>query len=133
MFELFQILAHGAQVAPRRRLGGPGSKSQARMVGGKKCQHRRGQRRWKTGKRVGPERRRGAPWNCSPRVNQSAMGRKAGRRQEQAGEESRLRNQRLRVEGSGTRFGSLSGGAALSSDLRSRKYRRSAWLRATRL
>jgi len=133
MFELFQILAHGAQVAPRRRLGGPGSKSQARMVGGKKFQRRRGQRSWRKGNRVGQDKRKGAPWNCSPRVNQSAMVRKAGRRKEKAGEESRLRNQRLRVEGSGTRFGSLSGGAALSSDLRSRKYRRSAWLRATRL
>jgi hypothetical protein len=41
--------------------------------------------------------------------------------------------QRRRVEGSVTRSGSLRGGAALSSDLCSRKYRRRAWLRATRL
>src|SRR5260370_34902279 len=54
---------------------------------------------------------------CSPHANQSAMVCKADRRKKKAGEESRLRNQRRRVEGSGTRSGSLRGGAALSRDL----------------
>src|SRR6266566_4673069 len=77
---------------------------------------------------------KGPHWSCSPRASQSAIARSVGRKKEKAGcEESRLRNQRWRVEGSGTRSGSLRDGAAFSNDLCSRKYRRSAWLRATRL
>jgi hypothetical protein len=135
-FEPFQILAHGAHVAPRRRLGRRGSKSQARMVGRRKfmgSQRRRGQRSCRKGKRVGQDKRKESHWSCSPHTSQSAMVRKAGRRKEKAGEESSLRNQRRRVEGSGMRSGSLRGGAAFSSDLRSRKYSRSAWLRASKL
>jgi hypothetical protein len=59
---------------------------------------------------------------------------KAGRKKENAGrEESRLWNQRRRVEGSGTRSGSLRSGTVLSQEPWSRKYRRNAWLRAIRL
>ncbi|PYU37200.1 MAG: hypothetical protein DMG54_34455 [Acidobacteria bacterium] len=113
-----------------------GSQSQARMVGGRKnisSQRRRGQKIWRKGNRVGQDKDKGAYGRCSPHANQSAMVRKADRRKKKAGEESRLRNQRRTVEGSVTRSGSLRGGAALSMDLCSRKYRRRAWLRATRL
>ena len=136
-FEPFQILAHGAHVAPRHRLRRLGSKSQARMVGRRKfmgSQRRRGQKICRKGKRVGQDKRKESHWSCSPRASQSAMTRRVRRKKEKAGcEESRLRNQRRRVEGSGMRSGSLKGGAAFSSDLCSRKYSRSAWLRASKL
>ena len=124
-FEPCQILAHDAHVAPRRRLRRLGSKSQARMVGRRKfmgSQRRRGQRSCRKGKRVGQDKRKESHWSCSPRASQSAMTRRVRRKKEKAGcEESRLRNQRRRVEGSGMRSGSLRGGAAFSSDLCSRK------------
>src|SRR5437588_6857931 len=58
----------------------------------------------------------------------------ARRRKEKAGcEASKLWHQRRRVEGAGTRSGSLSGGAASSQERPSTKRRRSTSLRATRL
>jgi hypothetical protein len=89
-FEPFQILAHGAHVAPRHRLRRLGSKSQARMVGGRKFisfQRRRGQRSWRKRKRVGQDKCKAPHWSCSPRASQSAMVRKAGRRKKKAGED----------------------------------------------
>jgi len=63
----------------------------------------------------------------SPRISHCPTTSRAGRRKENAGrEQSRLWQQRRRVEGSGTRSGSLRGGAALSQEQCSRKYRRSA-------
>src|SRR6267143_1277932 len=130
LFEPFQILAHGAHVAPRPEYEVLGSQSQARMVGGRKnisSQRRRGQKIWRKGNRVGQGKRKGPHCSCSPRASQSAIARRAGRKKEKAGcEESRIRNQRRRVEGSVVRSGFLRKGAAFSNDLCSRKYRRSA-------
>src|SRR5215831_19347485 len=57
----------------------------------------------------------------------------AAKRENGGREQSKLRNQRRSVEGSATRSGSLTGGAAVSNEQPSRKRRRSAWLRAIRL
>ncbi len=107
-----------------------GRQSQARMVGGRKnisFQRRRGQKIWRKGTRVGQDKHKRPHWICSPRASHSAIARSVGRKKEKAGrEESRLRNQRRRVEGSGVRSGFLRDGAAFSNDRCARKYRRSA-------
>ena len=129
LFEPFQILAHGAYVAPRRRLRGRTCKSKARMVGGRKnisFHKRRGQKIWRKGNRVGQDKHKVPHGSCSPRASQSAIARRVGAQEGKAGcEESRLRNQRRRVEGSGVRSGSWRDGVVFSNDLGSRKYRRS--------
>lgn len=59
---------------------------------------------------------------------------RARRRKERAGwEESNPRDQRRRVEGSGTRSGLFSAGTAFSQEQCSTKRRRKAWLRASKL
>src|SRR5260370_39530004 len=90
-----------------------GSRSQARMVGGRKnisSQRRRGQKIWRKGNRVGQDKDKGAYGRCSPHANQSAMVRKADRRKKKPGDESRLRNQPRRGEGSMTQSGSSRSG-----------------------
>jgi hypothetical protein len=83
---------------------------------------------------VGQERHNEPKACCSPRVSHFATVRSMGRRKEKAGrEESKWWNQRRRVEGSGTRLGSLRDGATLSQERCSMKRRRSASLRVTRL
>jgi hypothetical protein len=138
LFELFQILAHGGPRSrkPKLRTLGPQFPGKAGgSVRKSRCSQRRsGQKTWRNGNRVRQDKRKEPHSTGSLRVSHCPMTSRAGRRKENAGrEESRLRNQRRRVEGSGTRSGSLRCGTAVSQEPGSRKYRRSASLRAIRL
>jgi len=130
LFEPFQILAHGGHRspspnyelwAPVPRQGWWGSKKISLTLRGA------GARRLaetETGSARTSVRNR---TRVARRVSHGAMVSRAGRRKENAGrEESKLWNQRRRVEGSGTRSGSWRCGTALSQEPCSRKYRRNA-------
>jgi len=97
-------------------------------------QRRNGQKTCRNGNSVGQDKRKEPHSSCSPPANHWLTACMAGHRKEKGGnEESRLRNQRRRIEGSGMRSGSLIDGAARSQESCSTKYRRSASLRAIRL
>src|SRR5271157_2992971 len=114
LFELFEILAHGAFLPLETSLKARGQRSQARMVGNQRIlQRRKGQRTCRTG--VSPDNDSG--WGLAGALcpNQRARRASVRRRKEAAGwERSRPSDQRRRVEGSGTRSGSFSVGVASS-------------------
>src|SRR6516165_6779767 len=108
--------------------------SQARMVDGSIFSEPQGPVACEKGEQRRPAERQQAVMENTPapeplahRLDGTPQEGKRGR------EESKLRNQRRRVEGSATRWGSLTTGAASCIEPPSTKRRRSAWLRAIRL
>src|SRR3984893_6511964 len=86
-----------------------------------------GQKTRRQANTMGQDKRHEPKASDSPRASHCSTASSVGRRKENAGcDESRLRHQRRRGEGSGTRSGSFRGGAALSQERRSRKRRRNA-------
>jgi len=120
---------------PESRVGGSQPSSQARMVGdaGFSLNSQRPEASEKRVHGVPAQGQRIMNEQLSP-AQPRAYGQHRPVQAENGGrEESRLRNHRRRVEGSATRSGSLTVGAASSQQRPSRKYRWSARLRAMKL
>src|SRR5215469_18890147 len=134
LFEPFQILFHGRAFLPWSSVGEKPRSSQARMVDDSIFSKPQGPVAFEKGEESRPAERQRAVMENSPALEPLAHRMDGAPQRENGGrEQSKLRNQRRSVEGSATRWGSLTEGAAASNEQPCRKRRRSAWLRAIRL